>query len=170
MSTRTRVLCFVSLIAQFVSSVPALAQCWSGWLSLKDQMNRPPVTVVFRGSVVEWQRRDSFLVLTFEVNRVWKGTVSRRVVLYQPVPRPGARPLASGGLKPFRGGLRPFDMIRPFIVLAHLLNSQERREFGVAAADTRSLATSMCGDGSRPYSLAQEFGEVKSLGPGREPQ
>ena len=60
-------------------------------------------------------------------------------------------------------------MIRPFIVLAHLLNSQERREFGVDAADTRSLATSMCGDGSRPYSLAQEFGEVKSLGPGREP-
>jgi hypothetical protein len=61
-------------------------------------------------------------------------------------------------------------MIRPFIVLAHLLNSQEKREFRVDAADTRSLATSMCGDGSRPYSLAQEFGEVKPLGRGREPQ
>jgi hypothetical protein len=170
MNTRTPVLCFVSLIAQFVSSVPALAQCGSGWLSLKDQMNRPSVTVVFRGSVLDMQRRDSFLIMTFEVDRVWKGTVSRQVVLYQPIPRPGARPPASGGLKPFKGGLRPFDMIRPFIVLAHLLNAQERREFGVDAADTRSLATSMCGDGSRPYSVAQEFGEVKSLGPGRGPQ
>ena len=170
MSPRTRVLCVVSLVAQFVSSVPALAQCGSGWLSLKDQMNRPPVTVVFRGSVLDMQRRDSFLIMTFEVDRVWKGTVSRQVRLYQPIPRPGARPLSSGGLKPFNGGLRPFDMSRPFIVLAHLLNSQERREFGVDAADTRSLATSMCGDGSRPYSLAQEFGEVKALGPGREPR
>ena len=169
MSTRTTVICVVSLVAQFVSSVPAMAQCGSGWLSLKDQMNRPTVTVVFRGSALEWQRRDSFLVMTFEVDRVWKGTVSRQVVLYQPVPRPGG-PLTSGGLKPFRGGLRPFDMIRPFIVLAHHLNAQERREFGVDAADTRSLATSMCGDGSRPYSLAQAFGEVKGLGPGRKPQ
>lgn len=159
----------VSLCIQVSFPALVLAQCGSGWLSLKDQMNRPPVTVVFRGSVVEWQRRESFLALTFEVDRVWKGTVPRQVVLYQPVPRLGARP-ALGELKPFKGGLRPFDMIRPFIVLAHLLNPQERREFGVDAADTRGLATSMCGDGSRPYSVAQEFGEVKGLGPGRPPQ
>jgi len=167
---RTIAVSLVSLGIQFSFPALVLAQCGSGWLSLKDQMNRPAVTVVFRGSVLEWQRRESFLVMTFEVNRVWKGTVSRRVVLYQPIPRPGARPPASGGLNPFKGGLRPFHMIRPFIVLAHLLNAQERREFGVDAADTRSLATSMCGDGSRPYSVAQEFGEVKSLGPGRGPQ
>jgi hypothetical protein len=166
---RTIAVSLVSLGIQFSFPALVLAQCGSGWLSLKDQMNRPAVTVVFRGSVLEWQRRESFLVMTFEVDRVWKGTVSRRVVLYQPIPRPGAPP-ASGGLKPFKGGLRPFDMIRPFIVLAHHLNGQERREFGVEAADTRSLATSMCGDGSRPYSVAQEFGEVKSLGPGRGPQ
>ena len=170
MSTRTTVLWVVSLVAQFVSSVPALAQCGSGWLSLKDQMNRPPVTVVFRGSVLEWQRRESFLVLTFEVDRVWKGAVSRHVVLYQPIPKPGGRPLTSEDLKPFKGGLRPFDMRQPFIVLAHLLNAQERREFGVDAADTRSLATSMCGDGSRPYAVAREFGDVKLMGPGRAPQ
>jgi hypothetical protein len=133
-------------------------------------MNRPPVTIVFRGSVVDWQRRDGFLVMTFEADRVWKGTVSRQVMLYQPIPKPGGRLLTSEGLKPFKGGLRPFDMSRPFVVLAHLLNAQERKEFGVDAADTRSLATSMCGDGSRPYSVAEEFGDVKELGPGRKPQ
>jgi hypothetical protein len=166
---RTIAVSLVSLGIQFSFPALVLAQCGSGWLNLKDQMNRPPVTAVFRGSVVEWQRRESFLILTFEVDQVWKGTVSRQTVLYQPIPKLGARPPASGGLKPFKGGLRPFDMIRPFIVLAHLLNAQERREFGVDAADTRSLATSMCGDGSRPYSVAQEFGEVKGMGPGRKP-
>ena len=160
----------VGLCLPFSFPALVLAQCGSGWLSLKDQMNRPPVTVVFRGSVLEMQRRDSFLILTFDVDRVWKGTVARQVKLYQPVPRNGAHPLGSTDLKPFKGGLRPFDMSRPFIVLAHLLNVQERRDFGVDAAETRSLATSMCGDGSRPYSVAREFGEMKAMGPGREPQ
>src|ERR1700704_6628648 len=108
---RTIAVSLVSLGIQFSFPALVLAQCGSGWLSLKDQMNRPPVTVVFRGSVLEWQRRESFLLLTFEVDRVWKGTVSRQVVLYQPIPRLGGRPPASGGLKPFQGGLRPFDMI-----------------------------------------------------------
>jgi len=167
---RTTAASLVSLCIQFSFPALVLAQCGSGWLRLKDQMNQPPVTVVFRGSVVESQRRESFLIMTFQVARVWKGTVSRQVMLYQPIPRPGGRSPVSGGLKPFKGGLRPFDMSRPFIVLAHHLNAQERREFGVDAADTRSLATSMCGDGSRPYSVAKEFGEVKGMGPGREPR
>ena len=79
----------VSLCIQFSFPALVLAQCGSGWLSLKDQMNRPPVTIVFRGSVIESQRRVSFLIMTFKVDRVWKGSVSRQVTLYQPIPRPG---------------------------------------------------------------------------------
>jgi hypothetical protein len=113
--------------------------------------------------LLDEQRRDGFLVPTFGVDRVWRGSVSKRVVLYQPVPRPGGPHLASGGL-------RPFEMGQPFIVLAHLLTAQERVEFGVNPADSQSLATSMCGDGSRAFATAEYFDEAKELGPGREPQ
>jgi hypothetical protein len=114
-------------------------------------------------TVVGVQQRDGFLVMTFDVDRVWKGSASKRVVLYRPIPRPGDR-------FPGQAVWNPFVMGGCFIVLAHLLNAEERAEFGVDAGNTRSLATSMCGDGSRPYSIAEEHGEVKEMGPGRELQ
>lgn len=132
-------------------------------MSLKVDMDQPRVDVVFSGTVVHVQQRDAVLVMTFAVDQVWKGSVSKRVMVYRPIPRPGGPPLGSGGL-------RPCDMGGRFIVLAHLLNTLERGQFGVDVADSHSLATSMCGDGSRPYWLAEEHGDLKALGLGREPQ
>lgn len=57
-----------------------------------------------------------------------------------------------------------------YIVLAHPPDAAERAAFGADVTDTDSLATGMCGDGSRPFPVVEENGELRGIGPGREPQ
>jgi hypothetical protein len=173
MHTRTIAACLVSLYIQFASPVDVQAQCGSGYFSLKSEMAAPSVTVVFSGTVLDVrpisgseapvQGRDAVLVFTFDVDRVWKGNVPKRVKLFRPVPR---FPDGRGGIT----SLRSFDIGQKYIVLAHPLTAVERADLRIVEAEPQGLVTGVCGDGSRPYRLAEEHGDLKEIGPGREPQ
>jgi hypothetical protein len=120
-------------------------------------MDRPEVAAVFSGTVLGLKRLDAVLLVTFDVNRGWKGEVGKRVVVYRAV-RPPERPGVSTSLRPFEIGER-------YLVVAH---AAEQEEFGVGPSATARLATDFCGDGSTPFYVAVD--QLDALGPGRPPE
>jgi hypothetical protein len=65
--------------------------------------------------------------------------------------------------------LRPFEIGKRYVVMAHALTDQERAELGVESAKLDSLAVSVCGSGSRPFEVFAQY-DLKEMGPGRKPQ
>ena len=135
---------------------PLFAQCGAGYLSLKYFLSQDSVDVVFSGTVASTERASVTETVTFDVDRVWKGSVDARTALYRRIP------MANG-----RSEFHPtiFESGHSYIVIAHRLSAAEQTELGLAAA---VLGTDMCGSGSRPLALAQE--ELRALGPGHSPR
>ena len=132
-------------------------------------MNRPDVSAVFSGTVAEVQALDAVLLVTFDVDGIWKGDVGKRAFIYRPVFRPPVPQPGTGGTV---GGSAPwssFEIGKRYVVLAHILSDQERAEFGVESAKPGSLAVNTCGSGSRPFEVFANS-ELKEMGPGRKPR
>jgi protein TonB len=109
---------------------------------------------VFVGVARNVERTGSTETATFDVERVWKGVVKERTVIYRP-------------LSPTQDTGTPFSFRQNrYLVIAHTLDGEERRRVGL---DDRADAfgTDACGDGSRP--LAPTEPELGRLGPGRGP-
>ena len=135
--------------------VVVFPQCGSGFLGLTYLMSRSETTAVFSGTVVEARHPDAAVIVTFEVDRVWKGAISKRTALYRPNP-------ASTDSR------QVFDLGERYVVLAHSLTAAERAQFHIETAPPDALAVGLCGDGSRPFKFAEP--ELTELGPGRPPQ
>ena len=135
---------------------------WQWYVGLKHDINLENVTALFTGTARETKYSDTFLAVTFEVDRVWKGDIPKQIVVYRPAPLPGVR---YGG-QPVQ---MHFEFSTRYAVLAHHLSAAERLQFGVANGDTTALAVQMCGGGSRPVEIV-DAEDWKGLGPGREPQ
>jgi hypothetical protein len=145
-----------------VSSTQVSAQCGGGFAWIGYFLDRPEVSAIFDGTILDIQRRELALVVTFEVNRVWKGDVTKRQVVYRGTRLPiGQRSGSSTRLKQFE------EVGKRHIVIAHQLTEIERVELGLTSTDTANLATGFCGDGSRPVEVA---GSIDALGPGRAPR
>jgi hypothetical protein len=160
--------CIACSCSQWVCPVEVRAQlqghggsislpCGSGFLGLSILVRLDEVAVVFSGTVVDLQRLHAAQVVTFDVDRVWKGDVTKRFVIYRP---PGVPP---------SGWPEPFSLRARFIVVAHRLSAVERADLRVGVPPD-SFGTGLCGNGSRPFSLAEKWNELRDLGPGREPQ
>jgi hypothetical protein len=112
--------------------------------------------VVFSGSVTnvtanvasEWPSE----IVTFDVDRVWKGVPTKRFVIYS----------FTRTLERFR-----FQIGTKYVALAHLQTAEERNLFGLAASAPPTFGVGGCGDGTREYATFAT--EVAELGPGREP-
>ena len=169
MNERAVALCLLAVAIHCVIPNHAWAQCGSGYVGVKLEMNRPDISAVFSGTVAEVQALDAVLLVRFDVDRIWKGDVGKRTLVYRPIykapaPKPGTRGTVAGG-----GSPTPFEIGKRFVVMAHLLSVQERAELGVESAKPGSLAVSVCADGSRPFEIFAQY-DLKELGPGREPQ
>ena len=126
------------------------------------------MTAVFSGTVVDRQIGSVVQVVTFDVDRVWKGDVTKRTIIYRPAE---PEPEIVGG----SGGSEGFDLGQRYLVVAHLLTEAERRKFALKSIGTKSLAVRYCGDGGVPfhiYEMSERGSSLgpTSLGPGTEPR
>lgn len=135
--------------------VVAFPQCGGGFLGLTDLIARSETTAVFSGIVATARHPDAAVIVTFDVDRVWKGAISKRTVVYRPNPvTPDSRQV--------------FDLGERYVVVAHRVTAAEREQFHLDTALPDALAVGLCGDGSRPFKFAEP--ELVELGPGRPPQ
>jgi hypothetical protein len=112
--------------------------------------------VMFSGTVVkiaanaasDWGGQ----VITFDVDRVWKGPLTKQFVIYSFTRTP----------EPFQ-----FTVGTKYVVAAHIQTTEERTQFGLAASESPTFGVGQCGDGTRAYEYAQA--EIPDLGPGRSP-
>lgn len=169
MSTRSLLVCLLHFGISYVAPTHAAAQCGGGYLQIKEFLAAPNVSAVFSGTVVNVQANQTVLVVTFEVDRVWKGRVTKRAVVYRPAPvstwmeEPDNR--VRGG-SPVR---MHFELRKRYVVVAHNLSPEERVQFNAQNAATDALATELCGGGSRPFDIFAEELERGLVGAGREP-
>jgi hypothetical protein len=112
--------------------------------------------IVFSGTVMnvaantasEWGGQ----IVTFDVDRVWKGSPTKEFVIYSFTRTP----------EPF-----PFTMGTKYVVPAHTQTTEERTEFGLPASGPQTFGVGGCGGGTRTYEQAK--GDIADLGPGRAP-
>jgi len=170
---RARTLTAFGLVLYLMAGTPAAAQCGGGLLSLEYFVPDSSVTALFSGTVTDVRqstfmgnvidpaRPDSFVVVTFAVDRVWKGDLPKHVVVYRPAPvvrrELGGSPV-----------YMHFEMGKPYVVVGHHLPAIERAQVG-AEPSPDAVMTEMCGGGSRPFELAAPT-LSDDLGPGWAPR
>jgi hypothetical protein len=131
-------------------------------------VNRPEVSAMFSGTVAEVQALGAVLLITFDVDGIWKGDVGRRAFIYRPIQRPVIEPGNGIVRDTGSGGSRPFEIRKRYLVTAHTLSEQEQAEFRVDAKPG-SLAVETCGGYSRPFEVFANY-DLKEMGPGRKPR
>ncbi len=147
--------CLSVFFCVFAVTRPVLAQCVTENVRLDLVLTQESVALVFVGYVVNVEHTGSTETVTFEVERVWKGPVKERTIIYRPTSAAGQTTESPIVFRSTR-----------YIVIAHRLDATERKTLGL---DDRgdAFGTNTCGDGSRP--LASTEPGLGKLGPGREP-
>jgi hypothetical protein len=161
-------------------AVPVRADC--GFEPAWRSIDRGHVAAVFSGTVVGVESGAVGDILTFSVDTVWKGDVSRMMLIYhpngQPAPllpsRSSIPPPQSGvvrgresGVGPGMSGFRPFYLSRRYVVVAYRMTDEERTLFRLQG-DREYLATTPCG--GTFFDEAQAIGYLDKVRPGRAPQ
>ena len=106
------------------------------------------VTNVTANAASEWPSE----IVTFDVDRVWKGVLTKQFVIYSFTRTPERF---------------DFKIGTKYVTLAHVQTAEERNLFGLAASGPPTFGVGPCGDGTREYTVFAA--EVAALGPGREP-
>lgn len=146
--------CGAVFICLFAVPAVSRAQCPAETVRL-DSLLQESAALVFVGTALTIERAGSTEIVTFDVERVWKGPVKERTTVYRPLAS------TSGNAEP------PSVFVRGRnIVIAHHLDGAERRALGIDDRED-ALGTSTCGDGSRP--LASTEPDLGKLGPGGGP-
>ena len=128
------------------------SRCGDGLLGLTYLVPRAEATDVFSGTVSRVEKQEWAEVVTFNVDRVWKGNAPSVTTVY--------RPIYSERVD--------FEVGEKYFVLAHEFTPTERAEFRVAASATDGIAIGPCGDGTRHFSIAEP--ELPQLGAGHAPR
>ena len=111
--------------------------------------------LVFSGTIDELEQLDSTrTIVTFEVDRVWKGNVGRQIVLHQ----------ALEGIDSFR--LIGASTGSKYLVFANRLNAQQRQQFELSERQD-AFGIPICGGGTQP--LDSDDTVLRRLGRGRTP-
>jgi hypothetical protein len=113
-------------------------------------MALPTTVAVFSGTVSDIEESAGAVahVVTFDVQRVWKGTLTKQVSVYQ---------LNTLDAIPFSAGV-------PYLIVAYRLRPEERELSGTIQ---RTPAFGVASCVSRALEQAERFGDLRELGPGR---
>lgn len=145
---RKLVLCAILLVA---AASPAGAECVG--FSLKHYKRH--ADLVFSGTIREIQQLDSIrTVVTFDVDRVWKGDVGRQIRLHQVVE----------SIDSFR--FVGATVGSKYLVFATRLDSRQRQAFKLSE-NQDTFGVPICGGGT--HKLGANDTMLRQLGPGREP-
>ena len=144
---------FVLIVVALAVPRVAFSECVT--LSMSEAVKS--AAIVFTGTmtnvtatkVVDWPGE----IATFNVDRVWKGPVTKRFVIYSAAPY-------SLEFFHFALGMR-------YIVLAHAHTAAERKQFGIAVSTPPTFGVGGCGGGTREFSRFKA--ELAQLGPGTAP-
>lgn len=119
-------------------------------MTVSQGMALPTTVAVFSGIVsdIEESAGARGHVVTFDVQRVWKGTPTKRVSAYQ---------LNTSEAIPFSAGV-------PYLIVAFRLPPEERELSGTIQRPT-ALGVATCI--SRTLEQAERLGDLRELGPGR---
>lgn len=143
---------FVEIVAVgFVSALtPAAASAECPLVTVPQAMASPTTVAIFSGTVVELEESAGAVahVVTFDVQRVWKGTVTKRMSLQQSN--------TSEAIE-FSAGV-------PYLIVAYRLRPEEREASGTIRRATM-LGIATCA--SRTLEHAGRLGDLRALGPGR---
>jgi hypothetical protein len=137
-----------TLVACLLIAPSVRAECFI--LTAQYVMAEKVFEVVFSGTVLEIVRTsDDGYRATFDVDRVWKGSVSKSIDLY---------------VWDRAGEMPQFVMGRQYLALAHrLIAPGARRDIGLGDTDAVAYAPVTCSG-----SLATDI--IRDLGPGRPPR
>lgn len=129
---------------------PAVVSAECPLMTVAQGMAMRTTVAVFSGTVsdIEESAGAATHLVTFDVQRVWKGTPTKRVPLYQP---------NTSEAIPFSAGV-------PYLIVAYRLNPEERDLSGtIRRAATLGIVT--CA--SMTLEHAEQRGDLREIGPGR---
>jgi len=118
---------------------------------------------MFTGTVLEVQLTDGVQTVTFDVDRVWKGVVTRRQTVFRSL----LNPLSADG-RIVSGSASSFTVGRRYVVLTGPMDESRRAELGLPVSP-ESLVMPLCGAFWR-FSAAEQNGEFREIGPGYAPE
>src|SRR5688572_21402632 len=128
---------------------PAVASAECAFVTISQAIASPTTVVVFSGTVSEIEESAGALahVVTFDVQRVWKGTVTKRMSLSQ---------VNTTDAIEFSAGV-------PYLIAAYRLPPEQREVSGaIRRATTLGIASCF----SRTLEQAERRGDLRELGPG----
>jgi hypothetical protein len=131
-----------------LSSLVASGEC--PHITASEAMAVSSSAAVFSGVARQWQDGGTVQVVTFDVERVWKGTLPKRVALYQ---------LYMSEAVKLTAGARYF-------IVAYRQTDGERERFRISQPASM-LGINICA--TRSFEEAERLGELRELGPGRLP-
>ena len=115
--------------------------------------------MAFSGTVTKIESRSASSrgaeAVTFDVERVWKGSPSKHFVVYNVT------------FTDIADGWFVFQKGTKYIVFAHRMTKERRADFGLAASGPVAFRIESCGGGTTTYEEAKV--EMVKLGPGRDP-
>ena len=146
-----------SLLVVALLALPSDAHAYCLALSAS-VMNARSVDVVFSGTVVGLNQVNDVVVrVTFEVDRVWKGTVPKRFDIY---------------FSPLRAEMPTFEFARRYVVFGEQMPPRARESVGLLAPDGRAFEPIPCGAFLYPSSESSNTDNARvlqQLGNGQPP-
>jgi len=147
MSVRSILLGLEIAVATLLATSPVHAECFV--LAAKYVMEQKAVEVVFSGTVVSVTRTSPYgYRATFDVDRVWKGSVPKRFDLY---------------VWELAAEVPGFVLGQHSVVLAQRLTYTTREGVGIEKSDADAFGPAQC-------SMALDANIVRDLGPGESPK
>jgi hypothetical protein len=143
----------VIVVTSLLAVPSARAECVM--VSAKAMLEGPSTELAFSGRVVEIIRTaDLGYRATFEVDRVWRGSLTKRFDLYVWEMEPE---------KP------RFEVDRQYVAFAQRLSTRARQGVGLSETDPVAFTPVTCSDG---YSLSPDRvrDTIQELGPGKSPK
>ena len=147
---RRRAIVHLALVALVCALTPAAAGAECAPVAMSQAMAAPTTVAVFSGTVSEIEESAGALahVVTFDVQRVWKGNVAKRMSVSQ---------VNTTDAIEFSAGV-------PYLIAAYRLPPEQREASGaIRRATTLGIASCF----SRTLEQAERRGDLRELGPGR---
>jgi hypothetical protein len=151
MVTETRFI--LGLVAVLIVPHVAVADC----VALRANLPARTAALVFSGTTTDVATNDTSewpsAIVTFDVDRVWKGRVTKQFAVYS----------FTRTVEPFI-----FKVGEKYLIFAHVLTDTERRDLNLPSTRQKIFVVGQCGDGTREMTWVTPQ-EIVELGRANRP-